>query len=385
MIRSGQRGFQLAEQSDIVVVGAGIIGCAVAWELAQRGAAVRLIDTRDVGLGATQASAGVLAPYIEGHEKAPLLDLTVRSLELYDGFVDRLRSDARGPVAYHRTGTLETAADEETAAGFAARARDLTARGVKAEFLDAAAVRDAEPQLAPETAGGLLVETHGFVNALELTLALSEAATARGVRLRRSCRVTRLSADGGGVRVETDEGEIHAGHVVLAAGSWSGRVGAGDAPAVPVRPVRGQLLHLDWRGAPLRRVVWGPSCYLVPWSDGSLLAGATVEEAGFDERATVAGVRDLLEAVCDLIPPAWQAGFAGVRVGLRPATPDELPIIGRSARLGGLVYATGHYRNGILLAPLTSKLVADIVSPPGGSDHGDGDVLKAASPARFGL
>lgn len=370
----------MAESSpDIAVIGAGVIGCAVAWELARRGARVEILDGRDVALGATQASAGVLAPYIEGHEKAPLLELTIRGLAVYDRFIDWLRADGQGPAHYYRTGTLETAAGGDGAAALEARARVLTAHGVKAEYLDARAVRDAEPRLAPDTAGGLLVATHGFVNAPELTLALWEAAVARGVRTRRPCQVSRLAADGQGVRIETDGGVLTAGQVVLAAGSWSGQIAAGDGTTVPVRPVRGQLLYLDWQGAPLRRVVWGPSCYLVPWTDGSLLVGATVEEAGFDERATAAGVHDLLEAVCALVPHAAQAGFGGVRVGLRPATADELPIVGRSARIDRLVYATGHYRNGILLAPLTAQLVADLVL-----DGRAGPELQLMSPARFG-
>ncbi|HVB38011.1 MAG TPA: glycine oxidase ThiO [Vicinamibacterales bacterium] len=370
----------MAESSpDIAVIGAGVIGCAVAWELARRGARVELLDSRDVALGATQASAGVLAPYIEGHEKASLLDLTIRGLALYDEFIDRLRADGHGPAHYYRTGTLETAADAGAASVLQARARVLASRGVEAEFLDATAVRDAEPHLAADTAGGLLVRTHGFVNAPELTFALWQSASARGVRTRRECRVSRLSSDGPHLRIDTDEGAMTAAHVVLAAGSWSGQIAAGRGATVPVRPVRGQLLHLDWPGTPLHRVVWGPSCYLVPWTDGSLLVGATVEEAGFDERATTTGVHDLLQAACELVPHGWQAGFAGVRVGLRPATADELPIIGRSTRLDGLVYATGHYRNGILLAPLTAKLVADLVL-----DGHAGPELELTSPARFG-
>ncbi|MDE3156482.1 MAG: glycine oxidase ThiO [Acidobacteriota bacterium] len=370
----------MAESSpDIAVIGAGVIGCAVAWELARRGARVQLIDCRDVALGATQASAGVLAPYIEGHDKAPLLELSIRGLALYDGFIDRLRRDGHGPAHYYRTGTLETAADGDGAAALERHAGLLASRGVDAEFLDARAVREAEPHLAPETAGGLLVRTHGFVNAPELTFALWEAAAERGVHTRRSCQVTRIDRDGSGVRLDTGEGVVKARQVVLAAGSWSGRIAAGEGPAVPVRPVRGQLLYLEWKGAPLRRVVWGPSCYLVPWTDGSLLVGATVEDAGFDERATASGVHDLLGAACALVPQGWQAGFAGVRVGLRPATADELPIVGRSARLEGLVYATGHYRNGILLAPLTATLVADLVL-----EGRTAPELEQMNPARFG-
>jgi len=146
-----------------------------------------------------------------------------------------------------------------------------------------------------------------------------------------------------------------------------------------VRPVRGQLLSLAWRGAPLRRVTWSSRCYMVPWDDGTVLVGATVEEVGFDERATAAGVRDLLDAACDLAPSARAAGFNGARVGLRPATPDDLPAIGRSRAAANVMYATGHYRNGVLLAPLTAKLVADAML-----DDRIDPLLASVDPSRFG-
>ena len=147
---------------------------------------------------------------------------------------------------------------------------------------------------------------------------------------------------------------------------------------MPVRPVRGQLVQLDWPAAPLGRIVWGPDCYVVPWTSGAVLVGATMEEAGFDERATTAGVRDLLEAACEVIPAAWQATFAGVRVGLRPGTPDDLPILGPSPHVPGVYYATGHFRNGVLLAPVTASVLADLVV---GQRRDPG--LEPFSPARF--
>ena len=165
-----------------------------------------------------------------------------------------------------------------------------------------------------------------------------------------------------------------------AAGSWSGEIAIdGIVARVPVRPVRGQLLTLAWTGTPLRRVTWSSRCYLVPWDDGTLLVGATVEDAGFDERATVAGVRDLLDAASEIVPHAWSAGFKGVRVGLRPATADELPVIGASERAPNVMYATGHFRNGVLLAPLTATLVADAMI-----DGRNDPLLAALSPSRFG-
>jgi glycine oxidase len=193
--------------------------------------------------------------------------------------------------------------------------------------------------------------------------ALAWAALRHGVQIEAAHRVTSIRVDSDHVSIGTDDDTSWtAGTVVIAAGSWAGHLDLEDGAAAAVRPVRGQLLRLQWRGAPLNHIVWGPDCYVVPWQDGTVLVGATVEDVGFDERTTAAGVRDLLDAVCELLPEAWRATFLEARVGLRPATPTGLPFIGASARSPRLVYATGHYRNGVLLAPLTAQLVGDLIA-----------------------
>src|SRR6266508_676659 len=367
--------------SDIIVVGAGVIGCAIAHELARRRASVEIVDERPIGMGATQASAGVLAPYIEAREGSPLLDLTVRSLDLYEDFIARIAAESGTPVAYRRTGTLDVATDETEWHALQARADWLARRGVPALLLDAAITRAEEPHLGDSALGGLLIEAHGFVAAADLTRALVGAARRHGAQLIEQSRVRRIVSEGDEIVVETDRGSLTGDAVVLAAGSWSGEITVDGVDArVPVRPVRGQLVHLGWTGTPLRRVTWTRRCYMVPWDDGTVLVGATAEEAGFDERATVAGVRDLLEAACDIVPHTWTSGFRGARVGLRPATPDDLPIIGASRTLPRMMYATGHYRNGVLLAPLTAQFVADALL-----ENRMDPALATVSPARFGL
>jgi glycine oxidase len=366
--------------SDIVVVGAGVVGCAVAYELARRGVSVEIVDDRPVGMGATQASAGVLAPYIEAPADGPLLGLTSRSLDLFDDFVARVAAESGMAVPYRRTGTLEVAVDEAGLRALGASAEALTRWGVPAVLLDAGAARSEEPHLGDGVVGGLLIDAHGFVGATDLTRALVAAARRHGAQLVEQSRVRRMTQLHGDVVVDTDRGSLTAAAAVLAAGSWCGEIEIGDLPRrVPVRPIRGQLLSIAWTGTPLRRVTWSQRCYLVPWDDGTVLVGATVEDAGFDERATVAGVRDLLDAACEILPHAWTAGFRGARVGLRPATSDHLPIIGASSVVPALMYATGHYRNGVLLAPLTAQLVADAML-----DGRVDPMLAAVSPARFG-
>lgn len=339
----------------VVVIGAGVIGCAIARELAARHVPTTVLDDRPPGGGATQASAGMLAPHVEGHESGPLLDLGVRSLALYDDWIAAVADDSGIAVEYRRIGTLEVALDEDRAAALRAEAGRASAP-VPRVWLSSDQARMTYPALGT-IAGALSTPTHGYVDARQLVEALTRAAERRGATFRRTT-VHAISRTGFELTVTTSSEILTASTVVLAAGAWTNRIDLGVA-APPLRPVRGQLLHLAWRGDAIDTILWGPHCYIVPRVDGSLLVGATVEEAGFDERTTVEGVRSLLDAACELLPDAVTATFLDARVGLRPATPDELPVVGPDPAVEGLVHASGHYRNGVLLTPLTAVLVAD--------------------------
>jgi glycine oxidase len=366
---------------DVIVIGAGVIGCACAHELAQAGVSVNVFDTRRIGHGASQASAGVLAPYIEGHEPGPLRELGRRSLDLYDDFIQRISLASGVPVQFSRSGTLEVAFEREEAERLRGHADALKAQGLQARWLEPTDLRLKEPLAATDALGGLLIGIHGFVGVPDLADALAASAMRAGATFALETRVISIeTGPGGRLAVVTENGPSFADRVVLAAGSWAGQIAIEGVEPVAIQPVRGQLIHLAWPTAqPLRHVLWSSACYIVPWLTGRVLVGATVEDAGFDERATAAGVRDLLEAGCSLVPHLWQASFTEVRVGLRPRSPDGLPIVGRSNALRGLIYATGHYRNGVLLAPLTAALVRDLVL-----DQPQDPALETLAPSRFG-
>jgi glycine oxidase len=364
----------------VIVLGRGIVGCAIGYELARRGAAVVMADDREPGMGATQASAGMLAPYNEVEETGPHLDLIVQALGRYDGFVARVSKDSGETIEYQRSGTLSVALSEDGLKHLQAIALTLARTGVSAEWLDAAALRREEPAASPDLVGGLLIPAHGYVVASALTHALAVAAQRFGARLLECPRAVRIRRSGDEVVVENGGHSLTADHVVVAAGSWAGQIEIeGAERRLPIHPVRGQLLHLKWPGTNLRRVTWAENCYLVPWADGSLLVGATVENVGFDEHTTVAGIFKLLAALCEVLPGARAAHFVAARAGLRPASPDGLPVIGSSIALPGVTYASGHYRNGLLLAPITAELVADLVL-----DGRVDPLLTVTNPARFG-
>jgi glycine oxidase len=361
----------------IVIIGAGVIGCAIARELAARGLTPTVLDDRPPGGGATQASAGMLAPHVEGHDRGPLLELGVRSLDLYDDWIATLSRESGIDIEYRRLGTLEVALDAPHADELRRMAERRPPPSVIQTWMSADEAKRAHPALGSIT-GALFTPVHGYVSAPELTHALSLAATRYGATFRRT-HVQRIFPDRSQLSVVTNDGELAASVVVLAAGAWTNQIATEPAATPPLRPVRGQLLHLGWQGHPLETIIWGPECYIVPRVDGSLLVGATVEDVGFDERTTCAGVRDLLDAACELLPQGWGATFLGARVGLRPATPDELPVLGPDPRVHGLVHASGHFRNGVLLAPLTALVIADWIQ----KEQND-PALDALRPGRFG-
>ncbi len=350
---------------DVVVVGGGVIGLASAWRAAREGLAVVLVDP-EPGRGASWAAAGMLAPVTEVHygEEA-LLALNLASARSWPGFAAEVEEESGLPVSYRRTGTLLVAADEGDRAWAAELHRFQAGLGLEVEWLTGREARALEPALAPGVRAGLWAPGDHQVHNRELVGALLAAGRAREV-VHLPLRVSSVETSGGAVSgVGLGDGTtIDCGAVVLAAGCRSGELAGVPAGVLPpVRPVKGQILRL--RGPadrPLlsrtvRGVVQGQSVYLVPRADGSLVIGATVEEAGFDLTVTAGAVYGLLRDAQRVVPGVSELVLEESLAGLRPGSPDNGPLVGPSG-LPGLVLATGHYRNGILLTPLTAEAVA---------------------------
>ena len=363
----------------VIVVGAGIVGCTVAYELARSGARVQVLETRQPGQGATRASAGILAPYIEGHEDK-FRELGARSLESYDGVIAELRAHSGHDVVYQRTGTFEMAFSDADVERLTALFAPLLKQGVEARWIAPAAFGDLEPLASARAQGALLVPIHGFVGVTSLTLAAAAAAEKLGARFKNEVGAVRIfQMPGNRVGVQTAVSTWDADRVVLAAGSWSAQITVEGASEVPVKPIRGQLIQLQASPGAIRRVLWGPDGYLVPWPDGSMLVGSTVEDVGFDESHTEEAVNRLRAAAVSLAPSLAEAPMSSVRTGLRPRGPDDLPMLGYSQVVPGLIYATAHYRNGVMFTPLTMQLVRELVF-----DRAADPALRDLDPARFG-
>jgi len=348
---------------DVAIIGGGIMGCAVALRLAARGVGVTVIERGIPGAEASSAAAGILGPQMEAEAPGPLLDLGLRSRALYPALAAELHDATGIDIGYVKSGVLAVALDGAGAAELTARRAWQTARGLRAEPLSADAVHALEPALGPEVRGALRFSDDAQVNARDLARAFSQAAALAGARFLQGRYVRRVVVAGGVAQgVELDGETLAAGAVVVAAGSWSGLVEGSGVPATVVRPARGQLASIETRPPLFRHVlsVHGHG-YLVPRRDGTVLAGSTVEMAGFRKEVTVGGLAQILGLARTLVPALAEAPVTGTWSNFRPYTEDHLPVLGQTP-VRGLVLATGHFRNGILLAPVTAEAIAELVA-----------------------
>jgi len=366
--------------SDVAVIGGGVIGLAVAWRAAERGHRVCVLERGALGAGASRVAAGMLAPVTEADAgELALLELGLRSARLWPQFAAQLTAAAGADPGLRRCGALVVARDRDEAE---ALDRELALRrelGLDAQRLLPSAARRLEPALAPTIRLALDVPGDHAADPRALVLALAEATRRAGVTLRTGACVERVEQRAGrvtGLRLAGGE-IVRAGRIVAAAGAWTGAVDG--LPSIPLRPVKGQILRLrDPAGAGLlERIVRFEGGYLVPRGDGRYVLGATMEERGFDTTVTAGGLYELLRDAGELVPGSRELVVEEMSAGLRPATPDNAPLLGPSDDLAGLHWATGHHRNGILLAPVSAEIVVD------GLDEGGAAVPPAFAAARF--
>ncbi|MEU2743071.1 glycine oxidase ThiO [Streptomyces sp. NPDC007095] len=359
-----------ARTSDVLVIGGGIIGLVTAWRAAQRGFTVAVVDPEPGG-GAARVAAGMLAAVTELHYgEQTLLGLNLASARRYPDFAAELTEASGQDLGYRRCGTLAVAMDADDRAHL----RELHAlqhrSGLESEWLSGRECRRLEPMLAPGVRGGLRVDKDHQIDPRRLAKALVTACERAGVKFHRTWaeRLTVVRDRAAGV-VTTDGEQLAAGQVVLAAGSLSGKLPGVPADVLPpVRPVKGQVLRLTVpkRYAPflsrtVRAVVRGSQVYLVPRENGELVVGATSEELGWDTTVTAGGVYELLRDAHELVPGITELPLTETRAGLRPGSPDNAPLLGPTA-LDGLLLATGHYRNGVLLTPVTGDAMAHVLT-----------------------
>lgn len=363
---------------EVVIVGGGVIGLSVARELALRGHSTIVLDRGNPRDATSWAAAGMVAPQSEADAPSPFFDFCLASAELYRDWTHRLQEESGIDPEFEDSGLIFVASTEEALCRLRRAAEWQKAAGLPAEFLAPGDVRRMEPQVTLPLVGAVLLEKECHVTPRLLLESLKGSCAAKGVEIRTGVRVLEVTRANGRVTgVKTSTEVIGAKHVVIASGVYSSEIEGLD-PLIPLTPRKGQILSLATQGPVFQRMIRWEHAYLVQRRNGELIVGATNEDVGFDRSLTPAGVGGLLERAQQLSSHFGGMPIHDMWTGLRPTTPDLLPVVGNAA-VEGLVYATGHYRNGILLAPVTAACVAALVE-----GRAAPVALEAFSPSRWG-
>ncbi len=368
----------MPETTDVAIVGGGIIGCALAYALAKAGVQAAVFEKDRMGGQARVAAAGILGSGVEGDRSDHLRNLSVQSAQLYPEFAAELEAATGLDATYTRSGALSVVFGEKQAEFLSAQAKALAERGQRVAWLAAEELRRSEPLLSAAARGAVLFQDDAHVFAPQLMHVLTLAAVAQGVTLHEYTPVHGFVTAGERVTgVQTAAGPVHAERVVIAAGAWTRLLGDNLGIPLPLRPTRGQVMVLETYDRPLQRVAFGAGGYLAPKQDGRIVVGATEEDAGFECENTAGGVAFLVKILQKLAPDLADARVHHFGVGLRPTPADGLPLLGPVGDRPGLWVAAGHHRNGILLTPITARLMCNALC------NGDLAPLQPYSPNRF--
>lgn len=344
---------------DVLVVGGGVIGLSVAYHAARRGAKVTLLEAERLGAGASGAAAGMLNAQAETNEPGAFLDLQLHSRALHRSLGDQLYEETGLDPEYIWSGTLRVARSDAFEEGLSRTYRWQRTQGLSAKWLDGEKARELEPAISPDARAALYLPDDGQVNSPRLVRALAQAATRRKSEIREAAPVTGLAVDHGRITgAITAQGEIQAGCVVLAGGVASARLCEDFGLRLPLHPVKGETLSIESIPSPVSANVWDEGCYLVPKRDGRLVVGATEEPGVWEKRPTLGGVARLSGCAASLVPDLSGSPVTDLWGGLRPGTPSGWPVLGPVGEAEGLLLATGHYRNGILLSAVTGEAIS---------------------------
>lgn len=364
---------------DVIVVGAGVIGSSVAYQLAKEGVKIMVFDRGLVGAEATQASAGMIMPHRDRSTPKPYAALTSESARLFGALADELLDRTGMDIGFRPAGLLRVAFDDADVQAIRLERTAQVDAGMVVSWLEPRAALDVEPALNPRIRAAIYYADDRQVEPLWMAQALMRAAVDLGVVLREGSAVDRLLTDGERVvGVAVGDETVSAGEVVIANGAWAGAWSHLLKAPIPIRPIRGQVVALRTAGTSLRTVVNGGDGWLLAKASGLIYSGTTLEDVGFDARPTASGIAGILAQVPRLVPRLTGATFSHAWAGLRPGSADGLPLLGRLPGWHGVVLAGGHYRNGILLAPITGELIADLLAR-----RRPRLPLEAFDPARF--
>ncbi len=346
-----------------IVMGGGIIGCSVAWRLAAEGVVTTVLERGRVGQEASWAAAGMIAPQAEAEGPGPFFDFCMKARDTFDGIVDRLVRDGGVDPEYDRAGILYVALDADERVQLERRASWQRSVGAPLEELSGAEARRVEPMLSPEAVYAIHMPTNRRTDNRKLTQAYAAAARKAGAEFVEGARVEALATRGErAVGVLMDDGStLEADVVVNAAGAWAGEIRGLEADRVKLHPVRGQIVCFEVAPETIGPALFSLRGYVVPRRDGRLLAGSTMEEAGYDKSVTLAGLDKIARGAAAIVPTLGAAAFREAWAGLRPATRDLLPVLGFSPSVSNVLWAAGHFRSGILLSAITGEIIADLV------------------------
>ena len=353
----------ISQTTEVVIVGGGVIGCSIAYQLSKADKKVIVTEREEVAAEASRAAAGLLAPLGELSGPGPFTDLLLASWNLNLELIPVLEDASGVRVEYHHPGSLHTVTDAEDAAYLREQMEAWEALGLQVSWLEGDEAREFEPLLEPGVAAAVYSPRDGSIKPAAMTRAYAESARRQGVTFYEHTVITGIERRASRVvGVQTARGDVIAcDHLVIAAGAWSARFGNWLGFSLPVSPMRGQILSLRQPASPLKHILFGEGVYLVPKLDGTIYVGATVEQVGFDKAVTAEGIAWLLSSAIQLVPSLASAPIADIWAGLRPWSPDSRPILGKAPGWENVTLATGHSASGFELSAITGKTIADLV------------------------